>query len=86
MIAGVFMVYAGLTVDPSQAGSLSDALDWLRQLPFGLYLYLAAAFGLLSYGLYGITQAVYRHVDVDGFDKGDFAIDPGILRKLGIGS
>ncbi len=84
-IAGGFMIYAGVTVDPSQAGSLADALDWLRQLPFGFFIYLAAALGLLSYGLFGITQAVYRHVDVDGFDKDDFAIDLGILRKLGLG-
>lgn len=82
IIIGSLMVYAALRVEPEQAGTLSEALDWLRQLPFGFYLYLIAALGLLSYGLFGIAQAVYRHVDVDGYEDGDFSFDPGLLRKL----
>lgn len=84
VIAGCFLIYAGLTLDPSGAGSLSDALDWLRQLPFGLYLYLAAAFGLLAFGLFGLAQSVYRHVDVAGYDEDDFHVDPSLLKIFGL--
>lgn len=72
MIAAGFLFYAALTVDPSQAGSISDALDWIRKLPFGAVLYLVAALGLVAFGVYGVLEGIYRHVDVDGPEKSDF--------------
>ncbi|MBO9198272.1 DUF1206 domain-containing protein [Rhizobium sp. 16-449-1b] len=61
-IVGAFFCYAAITVDPSQAGSMSDALTWIRQLPFGSVLYLAVATGLAAFGLYNLVEARYRRV------------------------
>lgn len=62
LIIGVFFFYAALTVDPDQAGSMADALTWVRQLPFGAALYIVMGLGLISFGVYSLIQARYRHV------------------------
>ncbi len=62
LITGVFLLYAAAAVDPEQAGGTSEALAWVRQLPFGAFLYLVAAAGLLAFGLYGFVEAAYRRI------------------------
>jgi hypothetical protein len=62
-VIGGFFIFAGITVDPSEAGSLSDAMVWVRQLPFGAWLYGLAAFGLFAFGAYGLIEARYRQID-----------------------
>lgn len=61
-IVGGFLVYAGITVDPNQAGSISDALNWVGRLPFGSALYLIVAAGLAAFGFYNLVEARYRIV------------------------
>ncbi|MBB3310091.1 hypothetical protein FHT78_001834 [Rhizobium sp. BK196] len=61
-ITGILFAYAGLRVDPAQAGSMADALQWLRQLPFGSVLYVAVAIGLAAFGFYNLIEARYRIV------------------------
>jgi hypothetical protein len=62
-VTGGFLAYAAITVNPEQAGGLSDALDWVHSLPFGGILYALAAIGLIAFGLYSGIQARYREVD-----------------------
>jgi len=62
VIVGGFFVYAAFTVDPDQAGSIADALNWIRGLPFGGVLYSIVAAGLASFGAYNLIQARYRVV------------------------
>ncbi|MEA3534358.1 DUF1206 domain-containing protein [Rhizobium sp. CC-YZS058] len=62
LITGVFFLYAAWRVDPSQAGSLADAMDWVRALPFGGILYAIAALGLFAFGIYSLIEARYRHI------------------------
>jgi hypothetical protein len=61
-ITGIFFAYAGLRVDPKQAGSMADAMEWVRQLPFGAILYIAVAIGLAAFGIYNLVEARYRVV------------------------
>lgn len=61
-VTGVLFTYAGFIVDPDQAGSMSDALQWLRQLPFGAYVYVVVAAGLAAFGIYNLVEAKYRIV------------------------
>lgn len=62
LIIGVFFLYAAFMIDAEQAGSMSDALTWVRQLPFGGVLYLAIGLGLACFGIYGFVEARYRRV------------------------
>jgi len=41
---------------------MSDALQWLRQLPFGSLVYLIVAVGLAAFGIYNLVAARYRIV------------------------
>lgn len=68
-ITGIFFGYAGFRVDPQQAGSMADALDWLRRLPFGSILYIAVAAGLAAFGIYNLVEARYRIVRGPSLDK-----------------
>jgi hypothetical protein len=62
-VTGGFFLYAAITVNPDQAGGTSQALDWVRSLPYGGILYAAAAVGLIAFGLYSMIQARYRVLD-----------------------
>jgi hypothetical protein len=75
-ITGMLFAYAGFTIDPAQAGSISDALSSLRQLPFGGVVYVAVAVGLAAFGIYNLVEARYRIVG--GPSLGD------VKRSLGV--
>jgi hypothetical protein len=62
LIFGGFFIYAAVAVDPSQAGSLAEALAWIRQLPFGSILYALVALGLFAFGAYGLIEARFRNI------------------------
>ena len=62
-IIGILFAYAAFQVDPDKAGSTADALNWVRQLPFGALLYFIVALGLAAFGLYNMIEARYRIVD-----------------------
>ena len=61
-IVGGLFGYAAFTVSPAQAGSIADALNWIRGLLFGTVLYVVVAIGLASFGAYNLIQARYRIV------------------------
>ncbi len=61
-VTGILFAYAGFRVDPDQAGSMSDALTWLRDLPFGSLIYIVVAAGLAAFGIYNLIEARYRVV------------------------
>ncbi|MDP9837027.1 hypothetical protein J2T09_001779 [Neorhizobium huautlense] len=61
-VTGILFAYAGFRVDPDQADSMSDALTWLRHLPFGSLIYMVVAAGLAAFGVYNLIEARYRVV------------------------
>ncbi|MFF0923347.1 DUF1206 domain-containing protein [Rhizobium leguminosarum] len=69
VIVGIFFCYAAFTVDPGQAGSISDALTFVRQLPFGAVLYLVVAIGLAAFGIYNLVEARYRTVSTPNLSQ-----------------
>lgn len=59
-IIGILFITAGMHADPRQAGNMADALQWLRQMPFGPSLYVTVALGLGAFGIYNLIEARYR--------------------------
>jgi len=59
LIVGVFLVYAGWFVEEVEARGLSDVLRTLETQPWGAWLLLAVAAGLIAYGLYLLLAARY---------------------------
>jgi hypothetical protein len=61
-LAGGLVIDAAVTFDPAKARGLDEALQTLRDRPYGATLLAAAAVGLLIFGLYGLCEARWRKV------------------------
>jgi hypothetical protein len=61
-LAGVLVVDAAVQFQPSKAGGLDQALLTLRNQPFGEWLLILAALGLIAFGLYGLAEARWRRI------------------------
>lgn len=57
VVIGIFVILAGWQASPEQAKGLSGTITWLRSQPYGLVLYLGAAFVLASYAVYSVVEA-----------------------------
>jgi len=63
-VIGGFVVVAALKSDPGEAKGIGDALDFVASQPFGPWLLLAVALGLVAYGLYCLVRARYRTFEI----------------------
>ena len=61
-LAGVLVIEAAVTYQPAKAGGIDKALLTLRNQPFGEFLMLVAALGLVVFGVYGLCEARWRKV------------------------
>ncbi|MGH9631148.1 MAG: DUF1206 domain-containing protein, partial [Bryobacteraceae bacterium] len=61
-IIGIFLIIAARRADPSEAKGLDGALVTLSRQPYGPYLLVAVALGLVAYGAYMLVEARYRRV------------------------
>jgi hypothetical protein len=61
-LAGVGVVAAAITHKASDSGGIDKALLTLRNQPFGEFLMLLAALGLVIFGVYGLCEARWRKV------------------------
>lgn len=66
LIIGCFFLYAAWTVNPQEAGGIAEALNWLREQPYGTWLLAAAGAGLLLFAGYSFIEAVYRKIRSPG--------------------
>jgi sulfite exporter TauE/SafE len=56
------VIDAAITFNASKAGGLDTSLHTLRNAPFGEFLLILAALGLIAFGLYGLAEARWRRV------------------------
>jgi len=61
-LAGVLVIEAAVSYQPSKAGGVDKALLTLRGQPFGEFLLILAALGLIIFGVYGLCEARWREV------------------------
>jgi Domain of Unknown Function (DUF1206) len=61
-LAGVLVIEAAVSYQPSKAGGIDKALLTLRGQPFGEFLLILAALGLIIFGVYGLCEARWRKV------------------------
>jgi hypothetical protein len=61
-LAGALVVDAAVTHKAAESGGIDKALRTLRDQPFGEYLMLLAALGLVVFGVYGLCEARWRRV------------------------
>jgi peptidoglycan/LPS O-acetylase OafA/YrhL len=56
------LIAAGVTSDASQAKGFGDALQLVREAPYGQALLAAVALGLIAFGAYQLVEARYRRL------------------------
>jgi hypothetical protein len=61
-LAGALVIDAALTHKASKSGGIDQALLTLRDQPFGEFLMMLAALGLLVFGVYGLCEARWRRL------------------------
>lgn len=61
-IVGCFLLWAGWTSDPSEAGGLQQAFSTVQQAAFGRVLLGILALGVLGFAVENFIEAVYRIV------------------------
>jgi hypothetical protein len=61
-LAGILVIDAAVTFRPAKAGGIDKALLTLRHQPFGEFLLILAALGLIVFGVYGLCEARWRRV------------------------
>src|SRR5215469_9259968 len=61
-LVGVLVTDAAVTHKAAESGGIDKALLTLRDQPFGQFLMLLAALGLVVFGIYGLCEARWRRV------------------------
>jgi Domain of Unknown Function (DUF1206) len=61
-LVGILVIDAAVTHTPAESGGIDKALLTLRNQPFGPVLLLAAALGLVVFGIYGLCEARWRRI------------------------
>jgi hypothetical protein len=61
-LAGVLVIDAAIAHKASESGGIDKALLTLRDQPFGEFLMMLAALGLIIFGTYGLCEARWRKV------------------------
>lgn len=63
-LVGIFLLVAAWRSQASVVIGTAEALAWLREQPAGQFLLGAVAVGTLCYGVWCLTQALYRRIKV----------------------
>lgn len=58
-IVGMFLVYAGWYVEEVEARTIGDILRIVEAQPYGVWIFIAVATGLIAYGLFLLLVAWY---------------------------
>lgn len=74
ILIGAFLILAALHSSSSEARGLGGALQTLQQQPYGWALLALTAIGLFAFGLFGLVQAYYRHIDAPDLDDAKVAV------------
>ncbi|TVZ01898.1 DUF1206 domain-containing protein [Trebonia kvetii] len=61
-LVGIGIIAAAVTHKASESGGIDKALLTVRNQPFGEFLMLLAALGLVIFGIYGLCEARWRKV------------------------
>ena len=62
-IIGFFLIWSGITFDPTKVRGISGALRVVQREPHGTWLLIATAIGLIAYGAYMLLLAWRRRIN-----------------------
>lgn len=68
MLIGAFLIWAGVAGDADEAKGLAAILGWLREQPFGIWLYSLGATIIAGYGFYSLMETRFMKIDLQSKD------------------
>lgn len=74
VLIGGFLILAAIHSSSSEVQGLGGALHALQQQPYGWVLLALTAIGLFAFGLFGLVQARYRHIDAPDMEDAKAAV------------
>jgi hypothetical protein len=74
VLIGGFLILAAIHSSSSEVHGLGGALQALQQQPYGWVLLALTAIGLFAFGIFGLVQARYRHIDAPDIDDAKAAV------------
>jgi hypothetical protein len=80
VLIGGFLILAAWHSNSREVRGVGGALRALEQQPYGWTLLGLTAAGLLAFGLFGLAQAFYRHIDAPDLDEAGDALASGMQR------
>lgn len=78
VVVGIFLVLAALHSNSSEVRGLGGALQSVQSQPFGWVLLGFVAAGLFAFGVFGLVQARYRHLDAPDLNDAKNAVADGV--------
>lgn len=78
VLVGGFLVLAAWHGNSSEVHGLGGALQSLQAQPYGWALLGIVAAGLFAFGVFGLVQARYRHLDAPDLDDARDAVAEGV--------
>lgn len=76
ILIGGFLLAAAWRHDPGSAQGLGEALQTLREQPYGGVMLAIVAAGLFAFGAFGVAQAFYRRINVKAAEGAARALKP----------
>lgn len=74
IMIGGFLILAAIRISSSEVHGLGGALQALQQQPYGWVLLALTAIGLFAFGVFGLVQARYRHIDAPDMNDAKAAV------------
>jgi hypothetical protein len=74
LLIGGFLILAALHASSTEVHGLGGALQALQGQPYGWVFLALTALGLFAFGLFGLVQARYRHIDAPDLDDAKAAV------------
>lgn len=62
-IVGSFLIKSAMLAGDGKIKGIVEAMETLRDSPFGSALYLIVAAGLFAFGIYSLLEALYRRIE-----------------------
>ncbi|GJE04681.1 DUF1206 domain-containing protein [Methylobacterium isbiliense] len=81
VLIGGFLILAAFQSTSSDVKGLGGALHVLQHQPYGWALLAITALGLAAFGLFGLVQARYRHIDPPDVAGAKAAVESAVSRR-----
>ncbi|GEP12438.1 DUF1206 domain-containing protein [Methylobacterium gnaphalii] len=82
-LVGAFLILAAVHSSSAEVKGLGGALQMLREQTYGWVLLAVTAAGLFAFGVFGLVQARYRHIDAPDAEEATAKLKQTVTGVMG---